>query len=126
MNILEYLKHMVTTSDGQILFWFGMLTWCMILDWLTGTIIAYISKVANSKVGTNGILKKILVFLASLTLIICSIIIPQGETFIIATLIGLVVMQLQSIVENFTKVGLKEGDFLSKLIDLLKPKGGDK
>lgn len=120
MNILEYLRHMIDTSDGKILFLFILLNWCMILDWLSGTIVAYITKVADSKIGTYGILKKILVFLASLTLIFCSVIIPQGDLFIVGTLIGLIIMQLQSTVENFTRIDLKEGSFLTKVIKLFK------
>ncbi len=123
-NLLEYLRHMASNCDGKITFLFILLTWSMMFDWLSGTIVAYINKEASSKIGINGILRKILIFLGTITILLCSVVIPESGMFVITTLIALLVMELQSINENFKKANIKETTIFNKLIDMLK--GGNK
>lgn len=116
---LSTIRHMVESDDGMLIYLFFLLTIAMVFDWLTGTITAYMLKKQSSKIGINGLLKKCLIFITAIMIILCSIIIPQGTLFTFAVLIGLILMQLQSILENLQKVNLKESFFLKKLIDLI-------
>lgn len=117
---MDVVRNIIQSEDGEIMYLFFLLCITMIADYVTGTIVAYINKEQNSKIGTNGILKKCLIFITTVVLMVCSVLIPTGNAFIIVTLFGLVGMQLQSIAENCKKVNLVEGTYLKVLYDLLQ------
>lgn len=111
---------MLNLTDTKMTYMFLLLCLVMIIDWLTGTIVAYILKQQNSKIGINGILKKCLIFFVAIIIVCSSIVIPQIYFFTITMLFGLTIMQIQSIIENMEKVNLREAVFLKKLIEQIE------
>lgn len=108
--LFEYLKQLVETQDGKILFILALIALAMTFDFLTGVASARINPnlQPNSKIGINGILRKI----SSLTLMIffipVSVLIPYdaGVAVLYTLYVGYLVMELMSILENFEKMGI--------------------
>lgn len=115
MNMFDFLKHIIDSQDGLILFILGMIAVAMIIDFATGTIAAYINTGIEfvSKNGINGILRKI----ASITLMIffipLSVLLPDdtGTALLYVLYVGYLVMELTSILENLGKMGVEVSIF---------------
>ncbi|WP_435522170.1 phage holin family protein [Enterococcus rotai] len=95
----------------------------MILDYLSGTISAYVNKkiVVKSRTGINGILKKIASLILLLFFIPLSYVVPGqiGIGLLYVLYMGYLLMELQSIFENYQKLGIQTKDF-EDFIDSLK------
>lgn len=126
MNMFDFLKHIIESQDGQILFVLGLIAIAMIIDFFTGTLGAYINKDIEfkSKNGINGILRKI----ASITLMIffipMSVLLPDdtGVILLYVLYIGYLGMELQSILENLAKMGV-EVTIFAKFVEMIKKLG---
>ena len=128
MNLFEWLSHFMETEDGKILFILTLIVSAMIIDFLTGTIAAKVNSniTFNSKVGINGILRKLASISIMLFFIPLSVLIPAGAgvALVYTLYIGYLVMELKSIAENLGKMGV-DIETLKDIIDLLnKNKGG--
>nr|DAM56496.1 MAG TPA: holin [Caudoviricetes sp.] len=128
MNLFEWLRHFMETEDGKILFILTLIVSAMIIDFLTGTIAAKVNSniTFNSKVGINGILRKLASISIMLFFIPLSVLIPAGAgvALVYTLYIGYLVMELKSIAENLGKMGV-DIETLKDIIDLLnKNKGG--
>ena len=127
--MFEFLKHFLETEDGKILYLLSMISLAMILDFLTGIIAAKINSniTFNSKAGINGILRKIGSILAMVILIPISVLVPgdMGIALVYTLYSGYLVMELKSIAENLSKMGI-DAEALKSIIDLLSKNKGDK
>ena len=128
MNLFEWLRQFIETEDGKILFILTMIVSAMIIDFLTGTIAAKVNSniTFNSKVGINGILRKLASISIMVFFIPLSVLIPAGAgvALVYTLYIGYLVMELKSIAENLGKMGV-DIETLKDIIDLLsKNKGG--
>lgn len=129
MNLFEWLKQFLATDDSKILFILALINATMIIDFITGTIAAKVNSniTFNSKAGINGILRKIGSILAMVILIPISVLVPgdMGIALVYTLYIGYLVMELKSIAENLSKMGI-DAEALKSIIDLLSKNKGDK
>lgn len=102
-----FLRSLVETEDGLILFLFGLILLLEILDFLSGSIAAIINPDIKytSKVGINGLLRKITGVLLLAVLIPMSILLPEqaGTAFLYTIYLGYILLTFKSLVENYGK-----------------------
>lgn len=124
MDMFEYFRHFLETEDNKILFILFLICAAMILDFLTGTVAAKVNPDIEfkSKVGINGILRKIVSVFLLIFFIPMSVIVPGGAgTALLYTLyIGYLMMELKSILENYQKLG-GASDLFQRFLDSFKP-----
>lgn len=103
----------------------------MVLDYITGMAQAYKSKELNSRIGVNGIFKKvgyIILVCAGMVAdyLICNglaqigVTIDISYTLALIVTIWLIINELISILENLSKLGVPMPEFLIKLVSRLK------
>ena len=108
IEFFNFLRSVVQTEDGLVLYALTLIVSMEIIDFLTGTIAA----IANpdieykSKIGINGLLRKILGVFLLMILIPMSVLLPErvGFTFLYSIYIGYIVFTFQSLVENYRKL----------------------
>ncbi|VEE82030.1 phage holin family protein [Enterococcus hirae] len=109
MDMFEYFRHFVETEDTKILFVLCLICVAMVLDFLTGVVAAKMNPDIEfkSKIGINGILRKMVSFFLLAFFIPVSVIVPGGAgTALLYTLyLGYLLMELKSILENYQKIG---------------------
>lgn len=122
MDMISFFEKFVVDADSKAIYVLTLICVSMILDFLSGTLAAKISSEIEfkSKVGINGILRKI----ASIALLIFFIplapLIPGGAGvgLLYVLYIGYLLMEIKSIFENYKKMGndisLFE-DFINKI-----------
>ena len=123
MNMFEYFRHFVETEDNKILFILFLICVAMVLDFLTGTVAAKVNPDIEfkSKVGINGILRKMVSVFLLIFFIPMSVIVPGGAgTALLYTLyLGYLLMELKSILENYQKLGGKT-DLFQRFLNSFK------
>jgi|SRR3712207_3757481 len=129
MVIFDFLKGYVTTQEGKILVILALIAIAMIVDFITGTIAAYVNPKIEfkSKAGINGILRKIASMLLLLVFLPVSVLIPGyiGIGLVYTLYIGYLFMEIKSIIENIGKNGTDTTlftDILNKFSELTKIK----
>lgn len=122
---MEYIRHLIETNDGKMMYLFIILNIAMIFDVISGVISAYLNKEQQSKLGINGLLRKSLIFMVTLLLLLGCALIPQGTAFVVMTLSTLILMEVQSIIENIGKCKMSEYEFLKKRLSQLPGKKED-
>lgn len=108
IEFFNFLRSVVQTEDGLVLYALALIVSMEIIDFLTGTIAA----IANpdieykSKIGINGLLRKILGVLLLMILIPMSVLLPEksGFAFLYSIYLGYIVFTFQSLVENYRKL----------------------
>ena len=108
IEFFNFLRGVVQTEDGLVLYALTLIVSMEIIDFLTGTIAA----IANpdieykSKIGINGLLRKILGVLLLMILIPMSVLLPEksGFAFLYSIYLGYIVFTFQSLVENYRKL----------------------
>lgn len=122
MNMMDFLRHIIQTEDGKILYLLALIALAMIIDFITGSIGAWVNKDIKfrSKEGINGILRKIASMLTLLIFIPVSVLLPSGAgTALMYTMyLGYLMFELRSILENLDKCGV-EVKIFKKAIDTL-------
>ncbi|PZO93311.1 MAG: holin [Streptococcus pyogenes] len=105
-----FLRQLIQTQDGKILFTLGAIAVAMMIDFLTGTVAAKINPKINfrSKEGINGILRKICSITLMIFFIPLSILLPNetGVAFLYVMYVGYLLFELKSILENLNKMGI--------------------
>lgn len=123
--IFTFLKNLIATQDGKILFTLGAITIAMMIDFLTGTVAAKINPSIDfrSKEGINGILRKICSVIVMVFFIPVSVLLPgdTGIAFLYVMYLGYLVFELKSILENMAKMGI-DIKLLKEFVDLLDKK----
>lgn len=123
MDMFDYFRHFLETEDNAVLFILFLICAAMILDFLTGTVAAKVNPDIEfkSKVGINGILRKIVSVFLLIFFIPMSVIVPGGAgTALLYTLyIGYLMMELKSILENYQKLG-GTTDLFQRFLDSFK------
>ena len=108
IEFFNFLRSVVQTEDGLVLYALTLIVSMEIIDFLTGTIAA----IANpdieykSKIGINGLLRKVLGVLLLMILIPMSVLLPEksGFAFLYSIYLGYIVFTFQSLVENYRKL----------------------
>ncbi|HEK9993565.1 TPA: phage holin family protein [Streptococcus equi subsp. zooepidemicus] len=120
-----FLRQLIQTQDGKILFTLGAIAVAMMIDFLTGTVAAKINPNIDfrSKEGINGILRKICSIALMIFFIPLSILLPNdtGVAFLYVMYIGYLLFELKSILENLNKMGIDVALF-KQFIDMFSKK----
>lgn len=130
MTLLSFLKHFLDTEDGKVLFVLSLICLAMIIDFASGTLAAIINKDIEfkSKVGINGILRKIASIALLIFFIPLSVLIPNnlGTALLYTLYIGYLLMEIKSIFENYQKFGTSTELFENFIDYFNKSDKGDK
>lgn len=106
-NMFEILRNMIATDDGLILFLLGLIVAMEIVDFLSGTFAAMINPDIDyrSKIGINGLLRKIQGIVLLTVLIPMSVLLPEqtGVAFLYTIYVGYLILTFKSLVENYGK-----------------------
>jgi len=109
MTVFEFLKSCVQTQESKVLFILMIIAVAMIIDFITGTIAAYVNPEIQfkSKAGINGILRKIASMLLLIVFLPVSVLIPgnAGMALVYTLYFGYLLMEVKSIIENVGKNG---------------------
>lgn len=107
IKLFEPLRGLIATEDGLILFLLACIMVLETIDFLTGTFAAAINPNIEyqSKVGINGLIRKMLGFVLLTTLIPLSVLLPEqaGIAFLYTFYLGYIILTLKSLVENYGK-----------------------
>jgi len=106
-NMFEFLRNMIATEDGLIIFLLGLIVAMEIIDFFSGTFAAVINPGIEykSKIGINGLLRKIQGVVLLTILIPMSVLLPEqtGVAFLYTIYIGYLILTFKSLVENYGK-----------------------
>lgn len=105
--MFENLRGIIATDDGLVLFLLGLIAILEIVDFATGTFAAIINPDIEykSKVGINGLIRKVLGILLLIVLIPISVLLPEqtGLAFLYTIYLGYIILTFKSLVENYGK-----------------------
>lgn len=124
---------LVIATIGVFLSWlFGgwdiavqVLVALMVIDYITGVIVAYINGDIDSRVGFKGILKKVLILIALIVGVLLDRLIGIEWTFRTVVCYFFIGNEGWSILENIGKTGLPIPDKLKDKLAQLKDEGGN-
>ena len=106
-GMFEFMRTMIATDDGLILFLLGLIVAMEIIDFLSGTFAAIVNPGIEykSKVGINGLIRKVMGVILLTVLIPMSILLPEqtGVAFLYTIYIGYLILTFKSLVENYGK-----------------------
>ncbi|REC31775.1 holin [Enterococcus pseudoavium] len=116
----DWLK--MIEQEPRLLSVLALISVAMLLDLLTGVIAAKLTKQISSKIGINGILRKIASILLLLFFLPVSSLIPlqAGSILLYAFYVSFLVMELHSIFENYEKMGIATEVFRNFIQRLLE------
>ncbi|MDA9469905.1 lysis protein [Enterococcus sp. 5H] len=110
MEMMTYLERYVVDADTKAIYVLMLICIAMIIDFLSGTFAAKINNEIEfkSKVGINGILRKIASMALLMFFILLAPLIPGGAgvALVYVLYIGYLMMELKSILENYKKMGI--------------------
>lgn len=106
-GMFEFLRSLTATEDGRILFLLSLIVVMEIVDFLSGTFAAIINPDIEyrSKIGINGLLRKIQGIALLVILIPMSVLLPEqtGVAFLYTIYVGYLSLTFKSLVENYGK-----------------------
>lgn len=114
--------------EQNILYLLSVLSIAMVIDFVSGVLAAKMHQEILSKKGINGIIRKVASMILLVFFLPVALIIP-GKTGIVllsVLYIGYLLMEIQSILENYQKMGISITlfqTFLEHLYELFKKKG---
>lgn len=114
--------------EQNILYLLSVLSIAMVIDFVSGVLAAKMHQEILSKKGINGIIRKVASMILLVFFLPVALIIP-GKTGIVllsVLYIGYLLMEIQSILENYQKMGISITlfqTFLEHLYEFLKKKG---
>ena len=105
--IFDSLRNLIATEDGLVLFLLSLIVIMEIIDFFSGTFAAVINPGIEykSKIGINGLLRKIQGIVLLTILIPMSVFLPEqtGVAFLYTIYIGYLILTFKSLVENYGK-----------------------
>lgn len=97
----------------------------MVIDYITGVIVAYINKEVDSRVGFRGICKKLLTMVILIVAVLLDRLFGQGWIFRTVTCYFFIANEGISILENIAKCGIPLPTKLMDKLIQLKEEGGN-
>ncbi|MGE8037909.1 phage holin family protein [Lysinibacillus sp. NPDC093692] len=97
----------------------------MAIDYITGILSGVVNQNINSRVGFNGIIRKIYYLMLVGSVYMLSLVIPGIEYAGDGAAIAFCVLEFISITENGTKMGLPMPDFIKNILSIVKDKSGE-
>lgn len=109
INLLfDTLHKLIESDEGLVFYILGIIAVMEIIDFLSGTFAAIINPNIEykSKVGINGLMRKIVGLLLLIILIPMSVLLPEqaGVAFLYTIYIGYMIMIFKSLLENYGKM----------------------
>ena len=108
IEFFNFFRSLIQTEDGLVLYALALIVSMEIIDFVTGTIAAIVNQEIEykSKIGINGLLRKILGVLLLMILIPMSVLLPEktGFAFLYSIYLGYLVFTFQSLIENYRKM----------------------
>ena len=115
--IFECLRHASDSLEGKAIYVLTMVCVLMIVDFVTGSLAAWINPDIkfNSQTGINGILRKVVSIIALAVCIPIAAMMPQdiGLYTLLALYLGYMLMEFTSVIENLGKMGVPIGPLQS-------------
>ena len=107
----------------KIIYLLSLLSVAMIIDFISGVYAAKLHKEITSKRGINGIIRKVASMILLVFFLPVSLIIPgqTGIALLSVLYLGYLFMEIQSILENYQKIGI-DTHYLQKILTKLKEK----
>ena len=124
VKMFEFLRELIATEDGLILFLLGLIVVMEIIDFLSGTFAAMINPDIDyrSKIGINGLIRKIMGIILLTVLIPMSVLLPEqtGVAFLYTIYVGYLILTFKSLVENYGKAKGDTSIFANVIVALEK------
>lgn len=106
-GMFDFLRFLIATDDGLIIFLLTLIIIMEILDFLSGTFAAIINPKIEykSKIGINGLLRKMQGIILLTVLIPMSVLLPEqaGVAFLYTIYVGYLILTFKSLLENYGK-----------------------
>ena len=106
-GMFDFLRELIATEDGLVLFLLGLIVVMEIVDFLSGTFAAMINPDIEykSKIGINGLIRKMMGIILLTVLIPMSVLLPEqtGVAFLYTIYVGYLILTFKSLVENYGK-----------------------
>ncbi|QDP99414.1 phage holin family protein [Lysinibacillus fusiformis] len=97
----------------------------MAIDYFTGIMGGIVNRNLNSRIGFNGIIRKIYYLMLVGSVYLLALVIPGIEYAGDGAAIAFCVLEFISITENGTKMGLPTPDFIKNILAIVKDKSGE-
>lgn len=109
-EMFDFLEHFLVDADHKAIYVLTLICVAMIIDFLSGSLAAKINSEIKflSKVGINGILRKIASMVLLMFFVPLAPLIPGGAGvgLLYVLYVGYLMMELKSIFENYQKMGI--------------------
>lgn len=123
-GMFGFLRELIVTEDGLVLFLLGLIVTMEIVDFLSGTFAAMINPDIDyrSKIGINGLIRKIMGIILLTVLIPMSVLLPEqtGVAFLYTIYVGYLILTFKSLVENYGKAKGDTSIFANVIVALEK------
>lgn len=132
-NIIEIIQYIFTGIGGFLGWYLGgvdgfmyALVTFVVIDYLTGLMVAVVEHQLSSEIGFRGIFKKVLIFaLVGIGHMIDFYVIKNGSAIRTAVLFFYLSNEGISILENSSKIGLPIPETLKGILEQLKKENAD-
>lgn len=108
IELFNFFRSLIQTEDGLVLYALGLIVILEIVDFASGTFAAIVNPEIEykSKIGINGLIRKILGVLLLMVLIPMSVLLPEktGFAFLYSIYLGYIAFTFQSLIENYRKL----------------------
>ena len=120
---MEISQGIQLIQEQKIIYLLSLLSVAMIIDFISGVYAAKLHKEITSKRGINGIIRKVASMILLVFFLQVSLIIPgqTGIALLSVLYLGYLFMEIQSILENYQKIGI-DTHYLQKILTKLKEK----
>ena len=120
---MEISQGIQLIQEQKIIYLLSLLSVAMIIDFISGVYAAKLHKEITSKRGINGIIRKVASMILLVFFLTVSLIIPgqTGIALLSVLYLGYLFMEIQSILENYQKIGI-DTHYLQKILTKLREK----
>ena len=123
-SIVAFVGTVVTWLFGGWDIALGILVTFIVIDYITGLIVAFINKEVDSKIGFKGILKKSLILIVLIVSVLLDRLLASEWTFRTVVCYFFIGNEGWSILENVGKAGLPLPNKLMDILQQLKQEEG--
>lgn len=108
LELFDVLHKFIESDEGLVFYILGIIAVLEIVDFISGTFAAIINPKIEykSKVGINGLMRKIVGLFLLIILVPMSVLLPQqaGVAFLYTIYVGYMIMIFKSLIENYGKM----------------------
>lgn len=108
LELFDTLHKFIESDEGLVFYILGIIGVMEIVDFISGTFAAIINPKIEykSKVGINGLMRKIVGLFLLIILVPMSVLLPQqaGVAFLYTIYVGYIIMIFKSLIENYGKM----------------------